>query len=103
MKCKFSYIECHFLKNKIFSCLEEFTNVKKRLDAICHTAYKKKVSVFIDAEESWIQDSIDELCHEMMRAYNKEQCIVYNTAQLYRHDRLEFLKKQFDTKKKDPN
>jgi proline dehydrogenase len=48
--------------------------------------------VFIDAEESWIQDAIDRLATEMMEKYNQESVIVYNTIQLYRKDRLQFLK-----------
>ena len=46
----------------------------------------------IDAEESWMQDSIDNLVNEMMASYNKSSVIVYNTFQLYRHDKLQFLK-----------
>ncbi|MFX8289626.1 proline dehydrogenase family protein, partial [Acinetobacter baumannii] len=53
---------------------------------------EKNVGVLIDAEESWIQDPIDRLTTEMMAVFNKEKAVVYNTIQLYRHDRLEFLK-----------
>lgn len=69
----------------------EYKSVLKRLDAICHTAARKGVSVFFDAEESWIQDSIDHLVTIMMRRYNREKVVVYNTFQLYRKDRLQFL------------
>ena len=48
--------------------------------------------VFIDAEETWIQNPVDELALEMMRKYNKEKAIVYNTAQLYRWDRIAYIK-----------
>ncbi|MGI9056078.1 MAG: proline dehydrogenase family protein, partial [Pyrinomonadaceae bacterium] len=48
--------------------------------------------VFIDAEESWIQDAIDSLANEMMERFNTEKPIVFNTIQMYRHDRMEFLK-----------
>jgi proline dehydrogenase len=48
--------------------------------------------VLIDAEETWIQDPVDRLTMEMMAEFNKEKAIVYNTIQLYRHDRLQFLK-----------
>ena len=58
---------------------------------ICEMASEKNIGVLIDAEESWIQDPIDRLCMEMMEAFNKEKVIVYNTIQLYRHDRLHFL------------
>lgn len=73
----------------------EWDNIKKRVDTICHIAKDKGICVFIDAEESWIQDAIDKLVDEMMARYNKEKVIVYNTFQLYRHDRLQFLKDSF--------
>jgi proline dehydrogenase len=60
---------------------------------ICTIAAEKKVGVLVDAEESWIQDPVDALTLLMMREYNKKDLVVYNTIQLYRHDRLEFLKK----------
>lgn len=63
-----------------------------RLDQLCQHAEQKKVSLFIDAEESWIQQAIDDATDEMMAKYNREAPIVYNTFQMYRHDRLDFLK-----------
>lgn len=69
----------------------EFGRVKDRVDRICREAAGAGVRVLIDAEESWIQDTIDRLALDMMRRYNREQAIVYNTYQLYRHDRLAFL------------
>ena len=74
---------------------KEFEQVKERMDRIAKRAYETGTPVFIDAEESWIQDAIDELTHELMMKYNKEQVIVFNTAQMYRHDRLAFLGQQF--------
>ena len=62
-----------------------------RMDAICARAHQHGVRVFVDAEESWFQHTIDELAYEMMRKYNRETAIVWNTYQLYRHDRLEAL------------
>ncbi|MFN0215758.1 MAG: proline dehydrogenase family protein [Saprospiraceae bacterium] len=76
--------------------VDEYRNALKRLDAICYHAAKKNVSVFIDAEESWIQDSIDHLVWLMMRRYNKQRVVVYNTYQYYRHDRLHFLTESYD-------
>ncbi|GMV78336.1 MAG: proline dehydrogenase [Chitinophagaceae bacterium] len=70
----------------------EWNKVKDRLYAICATAAEKNIGVLIDAEESWIQDPVDRVTIEMMAEFNKEKPIVYNTIQLYRHDRLEFLK-----------
>ncbi len=76
--------------------LNEYRNVLKRIDAICYHAAQKGVSVFIDAEESWIQDSIDHLVWLMMKRYNRERVVVYNTFQLYRKDRLQFLLESYD-------
>jgi len=80
---------------------EEFKNVNKRLDAICYAANNKKVGVFVDAEESWIQDTIDFLVTKMMKRYNKEQVIVYNTFQMYRHDRLQYLIDSYEEARKE--
>ncbi|MGJ3235538.1 proline dehydrogenase family protein [Marivirga sp.] len=66
---------------------------KERIEKICKVAYEKNVRVLIDAEESWLQDPIDELVYQMMEKYNKETAIVYNTYQMYRADMFENLKK----------
>jgi proline dehydrogenase len=79
----------------------EYRNVLKRIDAVCYHAYKNNVSVFIDAEESWIQDTIDHLVWLMMRRYNKKRPVVYNTFQMYRHDRLQFLTESYDRAQKE--
>jgi len=63
-----------------------------RIDNICKRAHDLKVGVMIDAEESWLQVSIDTIVDEMMGLYNKSSVIVYNTFQLYRHDKLQYLK-----------
>lgn len=67
----------------------------ERLDSLCKIAHEKKVALFIDGEESWIQAAIDEMALTMMERYNKEYITVYNTYQLYRHDRLDFLKTSY--------
>lgn len=77
----------------------EYSNALKRIDAICSAAFKTKTSIFIDAEESWIQDSIDTIANLMMSRYNKQYISVYNTFQMYRHDRLEFLMKSYEEAK----
>lgn len=66
--------------------------LERRLDQICKRAYDLKVGVMVDAEESWMQETIDDLVNDMMETYNRSQVIVYNTYQLYRHDKLEYLK-----------
>ena len=62
----------------------------------CGTAHELEVPVFIDAEDSWYQDAIDRMAEQMMQKYNTTAAIVYNTIQMYRHDRLEFLKKSHE-------
>ena len=74
----------------------EYRNVLKRMDAICHVASKHKVGVYFDAEESWIQGTIDHLVGLVMKRYNKKEVIAYNTFQMYRHDRLQFLFDSFN-------
>jgi proline dehydrogenase len=71
----------------------------ERVEQICRAAHEHKVPVFIDAEESWIQDAIDQMADAMMEKFNKEEPIVYNTYQLYRHDRLAFLKTSLERAK----
>jgi len=70
----------------------EWERVENRMDRICKVAAEAGIGVLIDAEESWIQDPVDALAMQMMRKFNHQKAIVYNTAQLYRHDRLQFTK-----------
>ena len=79
----------------------EYRSVLKRIDSICHVANDRKVGVFFDAEESWIQDTIDHLVRLMMKRYNKKRVVVYNTFQMYRKDRLQFLFDSFSLAEKD--
>ena len=65
--------------------------VRERMYAICDVAQEKGVGILLDAEETWIQDPIDRLAIELMKEYNKEKVVIYNTYQLYRNDRLHFL------------
>lgn len=74
----------------------EFYKVEQRIERICKTAYENNIRIFIDAEESWIQDAIDGLAAKMMIKFNESRAIVFNTIQLYRHDRLAYLKNSFD-------
>lgn len=71
----------------------EYKETVERIDRICKAGFDAGVPVFIDAEETWIQDVIDRISHEMMAKYNQEKALIFNTVQMYRHDRLEFLKK----------
>ena len=72
-----------------------------RFDRICKKASEKNVKILIDAEESWIQDSIDSIVLMMMKKYNKQKTIVFNTVQMYRHDRLEYLKDLHNSSKQN--
>lgn len=71
---------------------EEWQRVSDRLRKICAIAAEKNVGVMIDAEETWIQNPVDALTTQMMKEFNQGKAIVYNTAQLYRHDRLQYIK-----------
>ena len=68
-----------------------------RVEALCIRAHQHGVRLFVDAEESWFQHTIDLLAYDMMAKYNQEKAIVWNTYQLYRHDRLEALKNAHHT------
>ncbi|TAF51504.1 MAG: proline dehydrogenase [Sphingobacteriia bacterium] len=70
---------------------DEWERVKDRLFHIGEVAAELGIGVLIDAEESWIQDPIDRVAMELMEAFNRDKVIIYNTFQLYRHDRLRFL------------
>ncbi|MFY0714358.1 proline dehydrogenase family protein [Seonamhaeicola sp. NFXS20] len=72
----------------------EWAKVVERYDTVCSKAKENDVAVLIDAEESWMQDAADDLVTKMMKKYNTEKPIVFNTLQMYRHDRLDFLKKE---------
>ncbi|WP_298394045.1 proline dehydrogenase family protein [Flavobacterium sp.] len=79
----------------------EWNRVKERFEIICKTAHSKDVALLIDGEESWMQDAADDLVEEMMRKYNKEKAIVFNTLQMYRWDRMDYLKALHERAKKD--
>ena len=71
----------------------EWNRVEARFDKVCKAAFDKNVALLIDGEESWMQDAADDLVEKMMRKYNQQKTIVFNTLQLYRWDRLDYLKK----------
>jgi len=70
----------------------EWDRSKARVNEVCTYAASINQPIFIDAEESWVQNPVDSIAEEMMEKYNREQPLIYNTIQLYRRDRLEFLK-----------
>lgn len=69
----------------------EYKKVQDRIDSICKLAFQTGLPILIDAEETWIQGAIDDFAIQMMQKYNQKKAIVYNTLQLYRHDRISFL------------
>lgn len=71
---------------------KEYSKVKTRVDSICAAASKVLKPVYIDAEESWIQPAIDVIAEEMMLKYNRQYVVVFTTTQMYRHDRLDYLR-----------
>ena len=70
----------------------EWRRVKERYNIVCKAALENDVPILIDAEESWLQNAVDELAEDLMEKYNKEKVIVFSTLQLYRWDRLDYLK-----------
>ena len=73
----------------------EKTIFEGRIENICQTASDNKVPLFIDAEESWIQNAIDDIAIKMMQKFNKNEAWIYNTLQLYRNDRVDHLEMLF--------
>lgn len=76
--------------------LEKFKEFEERVHALCQLAYDHNVKLLIDAEETWIQKAIDDLAYDCMEKYNQEECIVYNTIQMYRKDRLPEIQTQIE-------
>ncbi|TDW95726.1 proline dehydrogenase family protein [Dinghuibacter silviterrae] len=75
----------------------EWERVVARMTRICEAAASAKVGVLVDAEETWIQDPVDALTTLMMERFNRDgRAVVFNTVQLYRHDRLAFLKGSYE-------
>lgn len=72
---------------------QEWQRVIGRFDKVCKKAYDLDVSLLIDGEESWMQDAADTIVEDLMRKYNTKKAVVFNTLQMYRWDRLDYLKK----------
>ncbi|MBM3452449.1 MAG: proline dehydrogenase [Bacteroidetes bacterium] len=79
---------------------KEFLQIEARVNRICQSAFDCNLPIFIDAEESWIQKAIDDIALKMMLVFNKKRAIVYNTLQMYRWDRMTYLKFCSDEAKK---
>ncbi len=81
-------------ENELLTEIEEkhWKRIQQRYEEVCSKALDCNISLLIDGEESWMQDSADSMCELMMEKYNKEKAIVFNTLQCYRWDRLDYLK-----------
>ena len=80
---------------------KEGEKFRQRIDTLCRTAFENDIPIMIDAEDTYIQNFIDEVVMEMMRNYNKEKCIVFNTYQMYRHDRIAILQKDIQAAREE--
>ncbi|RYZ56128.1 MAG: proline dehydrogenase [Sphingobacteriales bacterium] len=78
---------------------KEWDRVYQRIQRICETAFEQKVMVLVDAEETWIQNAVNELVDKMMAQFNKNEAIIFNTFQMYCHGTLPYLKTAFDQAK----
>ncbi len=70
----------------------EWNRVVARFEKVCQYAFDKDVTILIDGEETWMQDAADQLVERMMELYNKDKALIFNTLQMYRWDRLDYLK-----------
>ena len=93
------YAEVQAGKELTSSEKEEWNRVVNRYEEVCKMAHEKNVVIMIDAEETWIQDAVDQLVNEMKSRYNREKAIVWNTIQMYRTGRLEYLAKDLERAK----
>ncbi|UBZ13759.1 proline dehydrogenase family protein [Flagellimonas marinaquae] len=79
----------------------EWGRIVNRFEKVCQKAHNLDVSLLIDAEESWMQDAADDLVLDMMRKYNKEKAVVFNTFQMYRWDRMGYIIKLHEAAKEE--
>lgn len=78
---------------------EEWERVVRRFDEVCQLCFDNNKKVMVDAEESWMQDAADDLVEKMMEKYNQEQPIVWNTIQMYRTMRIEYMQENLNRAK----
>lgn len=81
--------------------VEEGEKFRNRIDILCKTAFENDIPIMIDAEDTYIQHFIDKVVMEMMQKYNKQRAIVYNTYQMYRHDRIAILEADIKLARKE--
>lgn len=78
---------------------KEWSRIVARFDAVCGLCHENDKKVMIDAEESWMQDAVDWLIEEMMEKYNSKEAIVWNTMQMYRTGRIEYMQQNLKSAK----
>jgi len=79
----------------------EWDRGRKRVKFVSKAGHECDIQIYFDAEESWVQPAIDELVTDMMQAYNQDSAIIFNTIQLYRHDKLAQFKEDYHQARKD--
>jgi len=72
---------------------------KERFHRLSKTANDNNVGLMVDAEETWIQNPINDLANAMMKEFNHDKVSVLNTFQLYRTDQLDYLKQSLEMAK----
>ncbi len=77
--------------------ITEYNEIKVRFKKIAQRCYEKQVRLFIDSEDSWIQEPIDEITYALMEEFNREKPVVFNTYQFYRKQMLDHIKKAVQT------
>ena len=78
---------------------EEWERVVRRFDEVCQLCFDNNKKVMVDAEESWMQDAADDLVENKIEKYNQEQPIVWNTIQMYRTTRIEYMQENLNRAK----
>lgn len=81
--------------------IEEGEKFKQRIDQLCSTAFENDIPIMIDAEDTFYQNFIDQVVMDMMRKYNYKRAIVFNTYQMYRHDRIGVLEADIKTAREE--
>ena len=88
-------VDIELIENHLMdSHKQDWRNGCHRFNQLCESAANSEVQIFVDAEESWLQPAIDLLATSAMHKYNQTRAWVFNTLQMYRHDRLNYLQNQ---------
>lgn len=81
--------------------IQEGDKFRSRIDQLCKNAFENDVPIMIDAEDTFYQNFIDQVVMDMMRKYNYKRAIVFNTYQMYRHDRIGVLEADIQTAREE--